>query len=968
MEKVLELVRELVSPALWSAGVELARTSEILELPSTIDGERVFRLVQGPRDRAITVSISDEDEAWQSDCSCPDDPCRHVVGAILAIKQGKASQGTVRRAGALSGRVVHEFSRVDGKLSFKRFFDWGEKRQEIAGSLAGALRGIRPGEAGVAVSRDDEQVDHVLPGAKSGVLDPKTMRHLFAVLSRGGAVLLDGSPCEISGISARSVLEVLDDGDGFLMRLSLDGDISEIFENGVALQRGCLCPLSDEGLHADEWRTYSGNGKRFSKADAAEVSSVIIPALESRVEVVVRTGRVPRAARMSPRIVIETVGDSSGDVLTVIPHLVYGDPACAEIRKGRLECFSSKLVPIRDRVEESRLARDLQSRLFLRLDEAKVFRGEEAIHAAKRLGGWETSGEGRKQFTPATDLSPVLVARDGVISLGFQTKDGRKAEGEPDAAALSRGGRFVRLDGGGWGELPASWLAAHRDVALRLLNASGEMKEMKAQALADIEEVCESLNVPCPEYLGRLRAGLENISSIEQAELPTDLNAELRPYQQLGVNWLGFMRSHKLGALLADDMGLGKTLQAITVMRGRTLVVAPTSVLHSWQEQVRRFRPGLKVCRYHGPNRILDESADLVVTTYALLRIDIDRLEGIEWDTIILDESQSIRNPDSQVARAAYRLRGAFKINLSGTPVENSLEDLWSQLHFLNPGLLGSRSEFEVAFAAKIRNGDAERAQALRKRVGPFMLRRLKRDVEVDLPPKTEVVLECELTSDERAVYEGVLAASRPEVLANLESSRDLLSILEVLLRLRQACCHSGLVPGQTAASSSKLALLQESLESSVSQGHRALVFSQWTSLLDLVEPALDEKGISWSRIDGTTRDRAAVVNDFQRADGPSVLLLSLKAGGVGLTLTAADHVYILDPWWNPAVEDQASDRAHRIGQERPVLVHRLVARDTIEERVLSLQALKRDLGAVVVGAAQGAGLTRDDILNLLAE
>jgi SNF2 family DNA or RNA helicase len=287
-------------------------------------------------------------------------------------------------------------------------------------------------------------------------------------------------------------------------------------------------------------------------------------------------------------------------------------------------------------------------------------------------------------------------------------------------------------------------------------------------------------------------------------------------------------------------------------------------------------------------------------------------------------------------------------------------------MHFLNPGLLGGRSEFEEQFGSKIRAGDPTAAHLLRKRVAPFMMRRLKRDVAVELPPKTEVVLECELDSEERLIYESVLAASRGDVLRHLAEDSHLLSVLEVLLRLRQACCHVGLLPGHTTTTSSKVRLLLESLERSIAQGHRALVFSQWTSLLDLVEPSLNERGFSFGRIDGATVDRDGVMRDFQRPDGPSILLLSLKAGGVGLNLTAADHVYILDPWWNPAVEDQAADRAYRIGQVNPVLVHRLVARDTVEERVLALQAHKRQLLSAAVGEGQGIGLTKEDILELL--
>jgi SNF2 family DNA or RNA helicase len=369
---------------------------------------------------------------------------------------------------------------------------------------------------------------------------------------------------------------------------------------------------------------------------------------------------------------------------------------------------------------------------------------------------------------------------------------------------------------------------------------------------------------------------------------------------------------------------------------------------------------------YHGAQRELVAESDVVLTSYALLRLDIEQLEESEWDLVILDEAQTIRNPSSQVAQAAYRVRAKSRLSLSGTPVENSLDDLWSHFRFLNPGLLGEYRQFQERFAQPIELGQVEPMQELRKRSMPFIMRRLKRDVARELPPKTEVVLECELTDHERVVYEAVLGMVKGDVLQALDSDKGIFSVLEVLLRLRQACCHSGLLPGYEAQSSSKVELLIESLQRSRAQGHRALVFSQWTSLLDRIEPHLREHAISFCRIDGTTQGRGDLVDLFQSSEGPDVMLLSLKAGGLGLTLTAADHVYITDPWWNPAAEDQAADRAYRIGQNNPVIVHRLVAKDTIEERILQIQGEKRALLAAAIGESGSLSLSRDDVLRLL--
>jgi len=432
-------------------------------------------------------------------------------------------------------------------------------------------------------------------------------------------------------------------------------------------------------------------------------------------------------------------------------------------------------------------------------------------------------------------------------------------------------------------------------------------------------------------------------------------------------SWTAFLHQAGLGGLLADDMGLGKTLQALCALRGRTLVVAPTSLLHNWSDEIARFRPDLRVQIFHGSRRVIEPQADITLTTYALLRRDREVLGQEDWQTVILDEAQAIKNPESQVAQAAYQLRGAFRIALTGTPVENRLDELWSQFHFTNPGLLGGRRDFEERYARPISQGGTETAEHLRQRIRPFLLRRRKREVAPELPPRTDVVLHCVLSDTERSIYEAIRAATARDVVERLEAGGNVLAALEALLRLRQACCHPALVPGQSAEGSAKLALLLDRLDTAVADGHKALVFSQWTSLLDLVEPQLDRAGIPYTRLDGTTRDRAGVVRGFEQESGPPVFLISLKAGGTGLNLTSADHVFLLDPWWNPAVEEQAADRAHRIGQERPVFVYRMVAENTVEERILALQEKKRSVSEIALGESGAAlSITRDDLLALL--
>jgi SNF2 family DNA or RNA helicase len=633
-------------------------------------------------------------------------------------------------------------------------------------------------------------------------------------------------------------------------------------------------------------------------------------------------------------------------------------------------------IPLRDEAAERHLIRQLQNELELVPGRKIRLHGADAVAFASRLDGWggEVRGSGHEDFYLAPAVEPRFEIGEADFEIRFQSSndslrepdESRVADASRVLAAWQKGISLVPLNGGGMAPLPEDWLSRFGDRIADLLAARDVAGELPRCALPDLARLCEDLDVPPPPAFKALRKLIDLADGIPTAELPQDLVATLRNYQETGIDWLCALRDSGLGALLADDMGLGKTLQALCAMRGRTLVVSPTSVLHNWVDEIKRFRPGLTYNIYHGSGRKLIADRDVTLTTYALMRIDIEQLAAENWDTLILDEAQAIKNPDSKVAQAAYRLKGDFRMTLSGTPVENRLDELWSQFHFINRGLLGARRDFETRYSKPIDAGDEETAERLRDRIRPFLLRRLKRDVAPELPPRTDVVLHSTLTPSERDTYDAIRAAALTEVVAQLSTGASVMQALEVLLRLRQAACHPSLVPGQSADSSSKIELLLEFLDEALSEDHKALIFSQWTSLLDLVEPHLKKAEIPFTRLDGSTRDRAAVVGNFQDPNGPPVLLASLKAGGLGLNLTAADCVFILDPWWNPAAEDQAADRAHRIGQNRPVIVYRLVAEDTVEERIIALQQKKRALSEAALGGAAGA-LSRDDLLSLLA-
>jgi superfamily II DNA or RNA helicase len=468
-----------------------------------------------------------------------------------------------------------------------------------------------------------------------------------------------------------------------------------------------------------------------------------------------------------------------------------------------------------------------------------------------------------------------------------------------------------------------------------------------------------------------------------------DLETVLRPYQKQGVAWLHFLRQNGFGGILADEMGLGKTLQALAYIRQvrqadptapPILVVCPTSLVFNWVEEAHKFTPTLKVLALQGPERHLKfaelREQDLVVTSYALIRRDAEKYGEFDFDTVILDEAQHIKNRQTQNAQAVKAVRSRSRLVLTGTPLENSVLDLWSIFDFLMPGYLGSAQDFRERYEQPItRARDAATQARLARRLRPFLLRRLKRDVATDLPERLEQVSYCELTEDQRAVYQQLLEATRKEVLeasTPQQQAKSRMVVLSALLRLRQACCDLRLLKAEgvdPASASGKLDMFGELLEEVIDGGHRVLVFSQFVSMLTLLRERLQAEGLEYCYLDGSTTNRREVVERFQRSGDIPVFLISLKAGGVGLNLTGADTVIHFDPWWNPAVEDQATDRAHRIGQTRVVTSYKLICRDTVEEKILALQNRKREIiKATIAGEDEfAASLTWEEVQELLA-
>jgi superfamily II DNA or RNA helicase len=465
-----------------------------------------------------------------------------------------------------------------------------------------------------------------------------------------------------------------------------------------------------------------------------------------------------------------------------------------------------------------------------------------------------------------------------------------------------------------------------------------------------------------------------------------ELDKVLRPYQKHGVAWLHFLRDNAFGGILADEMGLGKTLQTLAFLKSLKiennrphLIICPTSLVFNWLAEARKFTPDLKLLPLHGPDRHERfgqiAACDIVLTSYALIRRDAEQYRGLEFDTVVLDEAQHIKNRQTQNAQAVKAIAASRRIVLTGTPMENSVLDLWSIFDFLMPGYLGTAQDFRERYELPItRERDAAAQTRLGRRLRPFLLRRLKKEVAADLPPKLEQVSFCELTPEQRGVYQQVIEAGRNgmlEAAGAQGAAKSRMLVLTALLRLRQVCCDLRLLKldgVQPASSSGKLDLFGELLEEIMDGGHRALVFSQFVGMLTLLKEKLAQEGIEYCYLDGSTSDRGAVVERFQNNAAIPVFLISLKAGGAGLNLTAADTVIHFDPWWNPAVEAQASDRAHRIGQTKVVTSYKLIARDTVEEKILALQNRKRAIIQAAIGGEDefAASLTWSEIQELL--
>jgi superfamily II DNA or RNA helicase len=601
--------------------------------------------------------------------------------------------------------------------------------------------------------------------------------------------------------------------------------------------------------------------------------------------------------------------------------------------------------------------------------------------------GWHVEAEG-KLYRTAGMLSMEISSGVDWFELegGAQFGDARIALPKL-LRAIRQGEQTVRLDDGTLGIIPEEWMKKYSLLAGLASNEGQHLRFTRPQAgLLDALLASEPA-VRADAVFERVREELRSFAGVGAADPTADFAGELRAYQRDGLGWLYFLQRFGFGGCLADDMGLGKTIQVLALLESRrelragkpndslrsSLVVVPRSLVFHWKSEAARFAPQLRVLDHTGGARLKPgdhfDRYDVVLTTYGTLRRDALQFKDLRFDYCILDEAQAIKNAGTLSAKAARLLSADHRLALSGTPVENHLGELWSLFEFLNPGMLGSASVFGRAG----RNPDAATRNVLARALRPFILRRTKGEVARELPAKTEQTIYCDLEPRDRKLYDELRDYYRSRLLKNVSgdvTSQMKFQVLEALLRLRQAACHPGLMDKKkTAEPSAKIDTLLAQLDQVLDEGHKALVFSQFTSLLAILRSRLDGARIPYAYLDGRTRDREVPVEQFQNDPNVKLFLISLKAGGLGLNLHAAEYVYLLDPWWNPAAEAQAIDRAHRIGQTRQVFAYRLIARDTVEEKVLELQKTKRDLADAIITADNSLihSLTREDLELLLS-
>jgi len=1030
----LKPLKAEVQPTVFQKGRTYAETRRVSL--SAIEDTGIFGQVSGSQGQRYEVHVAPNSSGVDSKCTCAGwekkgPHCKHVVGlALVYLAKLRASQNQSKADSVASQPALVQLEKWSGFSAVPEFeFFYRLSLSSVKGQTHRWMVDVRrvdaPGKGGVHVARQleaafriafgDEKIFQELARCETRFdgrifLGDEEMAALFPLL-RERRVIYRGTPLLFAEHPARLLLS-LTQKEG---TLEAEFRITQEGAETAALKEVLLIPglqswvLWGQTLHRLEPDFSSRLLRKWFAEPSLSFASSHLDSLLSYLASVLpryRLGFRAEGLKVEEGLVPSFIATLEGEAEQVRTQLVakYGErvlvPVTPVMDMGYVlqEHAGQRLLVLRSTQQEKEAVQQLLAAGFRFQPASQCFEltGDAAVEfwALGKTGfpsNWEVLFAHKPQVRVRSLLRPKI--QIGMAHLDwFELKaefvaDNQRAKPSMLQSWLASNRRYIPLEDGSFAQMNAEAL---QQVVGILDEAGLSLEEPRvvvplSQAptldlLSNMASV--EMDVEAKKAIERLR----DIEAIAPISPPEGLVAVLRGYQTAGLSWLWFLYQMKLSGVLADDMGLGKTVQSLALLLKTkqeegtkpSLVVAPTSVLANWEREIERFAPSLSCIIWHGQDRKEQraslKSVDVVLTSYALIRRDVEELKAIPFRFAILDEAQNIKNADSATAQACKLIKADARVALTGTPLENRLKELWSIFDFLMPQFLGNEETFLTRFERPIAlQNDKTAIEHLKQRIRPFVLRRLKTEVAKDLPPKIETIAWCEMEAEQAALYREVLEESRRKIYETIEKQgfgRSRVSILAALMRLRQVCCDPRLlkIPGMTSfPPSAKFERFWQLVDELVPEGHRALVFSQFTEMLQLLVRGVEEKQYGYLYLDGRTKDRMARVDAFNDANGPPLFFISLKAGGSGLNLTAADYVIHYDPWWNPAVEDQATDRAHRIGQTRTVFSYKLITKGTVEEKILALQQRKRELVQGVLGAEAelSTSFTQQDVEDL---
>ncbi len=954
----LEEFRELVDESSWSSAVQSSRTADF---QGWVEGDSVMVSVRLQHEKkAVRMEFSMCEHRYLADCSCQDDPCIHLLCGVILANSGWDSIVDAGKGAAPAGTIPYlQYSLLykDSLLHVERYLCSEDVRKIFSESLVEYIGGISSGRIQAEmpmVGTDDYIVDRALGQKKQTLILKEFFNDTMKALSRLSHVSYEGLKVQVERDSENSVINARISRGGIELVPEKREPEGVFVENGI---------LKWERELPDNLLRYV---QKINYISLEEVSSFLddtLPYIKKYITVNPPQEGWAEIVEVPPRLVFKTESIDSG--YSILPLIEYGEPPLAVIGlRGEYEILDGTKLPKRNIAQEIEISKQILKKGRLVLGERKVVTDDQAVYYAELLEGEAVEGSVHKRYIPKSTLVPSIKSTGNEMEVVFESVGDSSESLNLDIVlrSYSNGASVVSLPSGSWARLPENWIKDIIPYALHTTDSGTISSSHKNRVAMQLAPFIGDSGIDV------LRGFFNKISEKEDSSIKEKIpgTIRLRSYQEEGVRWVSSRAACKdMGALLADDMGLGKTIQTLASLKFPALVVVPTSLLPQWEDELRIWYPENSLCVYHGAARSWDESSDITLSTYGILRQESELFSSRVFEIIVLDEIQTIKNPESGVTEATCGLRGNFRLGLTGTPIENSVIDLWSIFNFLLPGMLPDPERL-----MKITE-TPQGLDVIRKMISPFILRRKKTEVLSELPEKTEILVSCRMESEQQRYYDMLLDSARDEARKYIHGGKGVLSLFEKLLRLRQVCVHPFLidkgVDKGSAVSSVKIETILDYLERITVSGHKVLLFSQWTTALDIIEPLIASRICTPLRIDGSTTNRASVLNRFKSESEFPVLLLSLKAGGVGLNLTEADHVLFLDPWWNPAVEKQAEDRVYRIGQDNPVFIYRMIVKDSIEEKILELHKRKSMLSeALLEGDASKNSIVSEEDLRFL--